>query len=504
MKLKFKFPPLAFELAIFAIMLVVGWAVYRSYNIERLVERSSSELQETKRILPIYGALKLKEEYLTIALELAQDVKALHSTLEELVKPKELAAQSELKKQFDRGSQDLKKLIDRQKDRVRLAGFLQEPPVDNPKVRIEDQKLATNEMTASLSSVEKLFEEIEDTYTNYIIHAKLIGQYTGRLRTRAPVEEELRNAQKEEDKLLRLASQIGAAGESIHLPRRTLPAWSPPLQRKLQRLLLVLIVALMVLLVFGIYRQRVVGPLRLKIHSAKLMIEHQRKLDHFALFAKDLVHEIRNPLTSMNARLFTLQARLAKGTVEQQDAVVIGSEISRLDQILKDFQRLARPPEPRLTEIQAETLLREVQDLMEPLLKQQSIQLKRESGGDVKISADPQQLKQVLINLVKNAAESIKHDGTITLRIRSEKPQLKGQPAGVVVIEVEDNGPGIPLEIQENIFDPFFSTKEQGTGLGLPIVARIVEKHGGALKFESKGDQGAIFRVELPVENETG
>jgi signal transduction histidine kinase len=330
---------------------------------------------------------------------------------------------------------------------------------------------------------------------------------------RAPVEEELRNAGTEKDRLLGLASKIAAAGELIDLgqqkkaPHAGVRDLQEKLQRELQGLLLVLVVALIVLcvlLVFGIYRQRVVGPLRLKIHNEKLMTEHQMKLDHFALFAKDLVHEIRNPLTSMNARLFTLQSRLTKGTVEQQDAAVIGSEISRLDQILKDFQRLARPPEPRLTEIQAETLLREVQELMEPLLKQQSIQLNRESGGDVKISADPQQLKQVLINLVKNAAESIKHDGTITLRIRSDKPQLKGQPAGVVVLEVEDNGPGIPLEIQENIFDPFFSTKEQGTGLGLPIVARIVEKHGGALKFESQGDQGAIFRVELPVEHEVG
>jgi signal transduction histidine kinase len=498
MKLKFKFPPLAFELAIFVIVLLVGWATYRSYNIERLVESSSTKL----RILPIYGALKLKEEYLTIAFDLEQEVKELHGTLEKLVKPKELAAQSELKKQFDRGSQDLKRLIDRQKDRVKLAGVLLEPPVDNSKLGNEDLELATNEMTASLSNVEKLFKRIDDTYTNYITHAKLIGQYSGALRMRAPIEEELRYAQEEKDELLNLASRIGAEGKSIHLPRQTPQVWVVPLQRKLQRLLLVLVVALVLLLMFGIYRYRVVGPLRLKIHNEKLMIEHQRKLDHFALFAKDLVHEIRNPLTSMNARLFTLQAKLAKGTVEQQDAVVIGSEINRLDQILKDFQRLARPPEPRLTEIRAEALLREVQDLMEPLLKQQLIQLKRESGGDVKISADPQQLKQVLINLVKNAAESIKHDGTITLRVRSDKPPLKGQPAGVVVLEVEDNGPGIPLEIQENIFDPFFSTKEQGTGLGLPIVARIVEKHGGALKFESKGDQGAIFRVELPVEHE--
>jgi signal transduction histidine kinase len=94
--------------------------------------------------------------------------------------------------------------------------------------------------------------------------------------------------------------------------------------------LVIALVVLCVLLVFGVYRYRVVGPLRLKIHNEKLMTEHQKKLDHFALFAKDLVHEIRNPLTSMNARLFTLQSKLAKGTVEQQDAVVIGSEINRL------------------------------------------------------------------------------------------------------------------------------------------------------------------------------
>ena len=502
--MKHKFPLLTSEVAMLLIVVLLGWASYQVYNIVRLVERSSTGFQETERILRIYGALRLKEEYLTIAFDLEQEVKALHRTLEELVKPKERAEQSELKRQFDLKSQDLRNLIYRQKDRAKRTALRQKPTIGNSKAGNEDQEFTANEMINSLSRVEGLFESVDRTYSSYLTHAKAIGHYTGGLHLRdAPVEKELTNAERERDLLLALASQIGAEGESIRLPRQTPQAGLR--QEKLQPLLVALIFALIVLcllLVFAVYRQRVVAPLRLKIHQEEVMVEHQRKLEHFALFAKDLVHEIRNPLTSMNARLYTLQSKLAKGSVEHNDALVIGSEINRLDHILKDFQRLARPPEPHLVPIKVDALLREAQELMEPLLKQQSIELKRELAHDVELFADPQQLKQVLINLIKNAAESIKHDGTITLRGRSDRPQVKGQQSERVVIEVEDNGPGIPLEIQESMFDPFFSTKGTGTGLGLPIVARIVKKHGGALKFESKGDHGAIFRVELPKQKE--
>ena len=202
----------------------------------------------------------------------------------------------------------------------------------------------------------------------------------------------------------------------------------------------------------------------------------------------------------MNARLYTLQSRLAEGSVEHNDAVVIQSEINRLDQILKDFQRLARPPEPRLASIKVDDLLREVQELMEPLLKEQSIQLKRELTHDVELSADPQQLKQVLLNLVQNAAESIGENGQITLRSRRDTLLLRGERTDVVVIEVEDNGAGIPLDVQERLFDPFFSTKENGTGLGLAIAARIIDRHEGALVFETEQGRGTTFGIVLPTD----
>ena len=114
-------------------------------------------------------------------------------------------------------------------------------------------------------------------------------------------------------------------------------------------------------------------------------------------------------------------------------------------------------------------------------------------------SGDPAQLKQVLINLVQNAAEAIGRDGTVTLRARSGVHRLRGQPCDVVLLEVADTGPGVAQGIRERLFDPFFTTKESGTGLGLAIALRIVEKHGGAIELQTVPGRGAMFGVVIPV-----
>jgi signal transduction histidine kinase len=104
----------------------------------------------------------------------------------------------------------------------------------------------------------------------------------------------------------------------------------------------------------------------------------------------------------------------------------------------------------------------------------------------------------VLINLIQNAADSIGHDGTITLRARLDSKRLTDHLTDVVVLEVTDTGRGIPPEVQKRLFDPFFSTKDSGTGLGLPIAARIVEKHGGALQYQTQVNHGTTFGIVLP------
>jgi signal transduction histidine kinase len=113
------------------------------------------------------------------------------------------------------------------------------------------------------------------------------------------------------------------------------------------------------------------------------------------------------------------------------------------------------------------------------------------------VDADVQQLKQVLINLIRNSVEAIGRNGSITLSTRRGMVELEGRTRSVAILAVADTGKGMPPEIQSRLFDPFFTTKETGTGLGLAIAARIVQKHGGILRYETTVNRGTIFEVVL-------
>jgi signal transduction histidine kinase len=261
---------------------------------------------------------------------------------------------------------------------------------------------------------------------------------------------------------------------------------------------LALLIGSLIWLMATVYRE-MIAPLQLKLVQSRAIIERQEKLASLGVLAAGVAHEIRNPLTAIKARLFTHQRRLNQGSAEFDDAVVIGSEINRLERIVKDFLDFARPAEPHLRAMTADAPLREVRELLGPQLEKRGIALRVDSVVNDSFQADPQQLKQVLINLVQNAAESIDHDGQITLRARSSSARLNGHPQPVVVLETQDTGKGIPLDVQKRLFDPFFSTKETGTGLGLSISARIVEKHGGALEFQTQVNHGTTFGIILPT-----
>ena len=128
----------------------------------------------------------------------------------------------------------------------------------------------------------------------------------------------------------------------------------------------------------------------------------------------------------------------------------------------------------------------------------ETLQWIKELAQGIRFEADRAQLKQVLINLVRNAVEAGGPGSTVVLRARTGQARLRGIPMAVVVLEVVDRGAGIPAEARERLFDPFFTTKEDGTGLGLSIAARIVEKHGGALEYQTDPDRGSTFGVVLP------
>jgi len=250
----------------------------------------------------------------------------------------------------------------------------------------------------------------------------------------------------------------------------------------------------------AMYRRFVVAPLHLKLVERETLLEQQKKFAHFEKLTAVLAHEIKQPLSAINVWVWTLQKNLLEGTAEHKGAAVIRSELNRVDQIVKDFLKLTQPVDPRFVSMKSEALLHEIVDLLRPKLERSAIKLKVDATTDAPFQGDPQQLKQVLMNLVQNAAESIGDKGQITLRSRRNRMVLNGDKTDAVVIEVEDTGPGIPAEVQERLFDPFFSTKENGTGLGLAIAARIVDKHEGALVFETQQGHGTTFGIVLPIE----
>jgi signal transduction histidine kinase len=232
--------------------------------------------------------------------------------------------------------------------------------------------------------------------------------------------------------------------------------------------------------------------------QAERLLERREKLATLGTLTAGLAHEIRNPLTSLKARLYTLEKHVHAVPAARKDTEIINSEIFRLERIVQDALSFARPADPMLETIAAESLLREIQGLMATSLESRGVRLVVEPGPALVIRADSGHLKQVLINLVRNAADAIEGAGTVTLRARTTHTTPGGGGTDAVILEVADTGTGIPPEVEKRLFDPFFSTKETGTGLGLPIAARIVEKHGGTLRYQTRPGQGTTFEIVLP------
>jgi signal transduction histidine kinase len=248
-----------------------------------------------------------------------------------------------------------------------------------------------------------------------------------------------------------------------------------------------------------IYRG-IIAPLRENLRRSQRIIERQEKLSSLGVLAAGIAHEIRNPLTSIRVRLFTQQALLKRGSEEFEDNVFLTDEIARLEQIVKDVLDFARPADPRLLAIKATQPMRELVPLLAPELKRSNLTLREDYLANPHVQADPGQLKQVLINLVKNAADAMGRDGVITLRTRTERRGLGPRASHhVAVLEVSDTGPGIAPDVARRLFDPFFTTKASGTGLGLSIAARILEKHGGTLEYSTELNRGTTFRIVLPI-----
>ncbi|MEM9067057.1 MAG: ATP-binding protein [Myxococcota bacterium] len=208
-----------------------------------------------------------------------------------------------------------------------------------------------------------------------------------------------------------------------------------------------------------------------------------------------LAHEVRNPLNAAMLQLQLLERSAKKLGPDAAEPIaervkIVRGELGRLTQMLDDFLRLARPEEVRRDRVDLCALIQEIGQLEGPVCESCGIALAVRCEGALAFEGDAHRIKQVLVNLVRNAREALRQDGRIELCAELDGGQL--------VIEVRDDGPGFG-DAADQIFEPFFTTKAAGTGLGMSIVKKIIEMHGGEVSLSTLLGGGACVRITLPA-----
>jgi ammonium transporter, Amt family len=240
---------------------------------------------------------------------------------------------------------------------------------------------------------------------------------------------------------------------------------------------------------------------RVKISTEKLkgtqrQLFQSEKLSALGKLSAGIAHEIRNPLTSIKILIHSLVDESATKTSREKDLAVIENEIERVNKIIKQFLNFARPRPPSLKLTDVPNVLEETLALVIYEIENQGVTLQRNyAPGLPLVPMDREQMKQVFLNLILNALQAMEHGGRLIVSTGIRSPLPGNQGDSGVSISFEDSGKGIPMELQSKIFEPFFSTKEEGIGLGLPVAQRIVEEHGGEIRLESVPGKGTVFTL---------
>jgi signal transduction histidine kinase len=227
----------------------------------------------------------------------------------------------------------------------------------------------------------------------------------------------------------------------------------------------------------------------------QLAAEEKRRL--LSRLLARLAHEIRNPLSSLDIHVQLLEedlAHIAPRTKEKLSGrlEIIHGELHRLENIVRQFLRLAGPSALELKAVEPGKVIAHVCGLLQPEASVREIELVTSLATELPVvTADPDQLIQALLNLLINALQAVAQRGRVEVRARAADDRL--------VIEVCDSGPGLPAEKLSTIFEPYYTTKPDGSGIGLWIAQQIITAHGGAIEAANGPQSGAVFTVRLPL-----
>ena len=220
------------------------------------------------------------------------------------------------------------------------------------------------------------------------------------------------------------------------------------------------------------------------------------KLSAIGVLAAGIAHEIRNPLTGMKMIVQLLEGDFKEDDNRREPLEIIQREIDRLEKIIGSLLDFAKPSKPKAVDVAPIDIVNDCYMLIKNQLNKQQIAFEIKQAENCPLTtADPDQLKQVFINIMVNAIQAIGRNGKLTVYIEPVDERVK--------IAFEDTGCGIPHEKLRDIFNPFMTTKEDGTGLGLPMAQRTVEEHGGTLEVQSVLGEGSTFTIYLPEKKES-
>jgi signal transduction histidine kinase len=228
-----------------------------------------------------------------------------------------------------------------------------------------------------------------------------------------------------------------------------------------------------------------------ELRRSEAFLVRANRLSSLGMLAAGIAHEIRNPLTAVKTFLDLLPQRIEDKEFLGQFRDLSLSELKRVTDLIAELLTLGRSTTANRSDIDLISTIEPVVRLMDATARKRQVTLRiAAEPGLARVHADPDQVKQIVLNLLLNAIEASPAGGEVTLRLRA---------AGAnVVCEVQDQGRGIAADQLENIFEPFFTTKETGTGLGLALVHQMVVEHGGAITVDSEVGRGTTFRVSLP------
>jgi signal transduction histidine kinase len=221
-------------------------------------------------------------------------------------------------------------------------------------------------------------------------------------------------------------------------------------------------------------------------------IEMSRRLSASGRLTRGVAHEVKNPINAIVLHLQLLQNKLAKEEPDTRRHVdIIDSEIHRLDRVVQTLVDFTRPRDLHLEEIDLRRLLDDVAQLAAPDTEQHGVTVQRQRAKDpLLVNVDLDLMKQALLNVVINGMQAMHHGGTLTISARRE--------GNVVIAEVQDQGSGIPRDLHDKIFELYFTTRKDGSGIGLAQAYQILQWHYGSLDFESVEGSGTTFRFHIP------